>query len=67
MTVDELREALKAAPGDTEVFVVTGLGNEVVKPKDFGWTGENFLSIQIHGVSIGFGRNGGVRLELNEK
>ena len=67
MTVDELREALKSAPGSAEVFVVTGLGNEEVKPSDFGWTGDNFLSIEIHGVSIGFGRNGGVRLELNEK
>ena len=67
MTVDELRQALQAAPGDAEVFVVTGLGNEEVKPKDFGWTGADFLSIEVHGVSVGFGRNGGVRLELNEK
>ena len=67
MRVDELRQALQSAPGDAEVFVVTGLGNEQVKPKDFGWTGADFLSIEVHGVSITFGRNGGVRLELNEK
>lgn len=67
MTVDELREALNAAPGGAQVFVVTGLGNEQVKPKDFGWTGDNFLSIEIHGVSVTFGRGGAVRLELNEK
>jgi hypothetical protein len=67
MTVDELRQALNAAPDDAEVFVVTGLGNEKVTPAEFGWTGENFLSIKIHGVSVSFGRNGGVRLELNEK
>lgn len=66
MTVDELRDALRGAPGDADVFVVTGLGNEEVKPKDFGWTGANFLSIEIHGVTLSATSNV-VRLELNDK
>jgi hypothetical protein len=66
MTVDELRDALRGAPGDANVYVVTGLGNEKVTPAEFGWTGANFLSIEIHGVTLSTTSNV-VRLELNDK
>jgi hypothetical protein len=66
MKVETLRRALQSVPGDTEIVVVTGLGNEQVKPSDFGWTGKDFLSIEIHGMSMALtGDKSVVRLELN--